>query len=116
MAQAGGLPNVNTVGLEAPLRWLGRGWGDFTRTLGPSLFYGLAVAGVSFFLARALVETNLAFWALTLSCGFVFVAPMLAMGLYEAGRALKRANGQRWRRCCSCAARCVRMWRISGWR
>ena len=88
MDQPGGLPAVKAVTLAAPLRWLGRGWRDFLTTLGASLFYGLAMAAASFFLARALVDSNLAFWALTLSCGFVFVAPLLAMGLYEAGRRL----------------------------
>ena len=59
------------------------------RTLGPSLFYGALLAAISFALAKALINSNAAFWALALSCGFVFVAPMLAMGLYEAGRALE---------------------------
>lgn len=56
------------------------------RSWAPCLAYGAATALMSHLLWRALVETDLAFWALSLSCGFVFVAPMLAMGLYEAGR------------------------------
>lgn len=88
MDRQGGLPQVKAVTLAAPFRWLGQGWRDFLRTLGPSLCYGVAIAAASFLLARALVGSDLAFWALTLSCGFVFVAPLLAMGLYEAGRRL----------------------------
>lgn len=57
----------------------------------PSLIYGAAIALASFAIWRALIASDLAFWALSLSCGFVFVAPMLAMGLYEAGRRI--SNG-----------------------
>lgn len=55
----------------------------------PNLIYGALVALLSFAIWRSLLESDLAFWALSLSCGFVFVAPILAMGLYEAGRALE---------------------------
>lgn len=87
------MADVNSIDAGAPLRWLVLAWRDLTRTLAPSLVYGSAVALVSFAIWRALIDSNLAFWALSLSCGFVFVAPMLAMGLYEAGRRLD--NGER---------------------
>lgn len=89
MEQAYTLPRVRSVGLDAPFRWLAEGWGDMMRVIGPSLFYGALLAAISFVLSKALINSNAAFWALSLSCGFVFVAPMLAMGLYEAGRALE---------------------------
>lgn len=77
---------VNAVGIWAPIRWLALGWRDFATAFLPCLIYGAVIAGLSFALWRSLIVSNLAFWALTLSCGFVFIAPMLAMGLYEAGR------------------------------
>lgn len=80
------MAEVNTISLGAPLRWLTRGWRDMMNALVPSLIYGAAIALASFAIWRALIVSDLAFWALSLSCGFVFVAPMLAMGLYEAGR------------------------------
>lgn len=89
---AGRLRTVNTVGLAAPLRWLAGGLGALLAAPLPCLVYGAAVALLSFGIWQALIETNLAFWALSLSCGFVFVAPMLAMGLYEAGRAIERGE------------------------
>lgn len=89
MEQAYTLPRVRSVGLDAPFRWLAEGGRDMLRALGPSLFYGALLAAISFMLSKALINSNAAFWALALSCGFVFVAPMLAMGLYEAGRALE---------------------------
>lgn len=83
---------VNTIGLDAPLRWLARGWRDMMQALLPSLIYGGAIALACFALWRALIVSDLAFWALSLSCGFVFIAPMLAMGLYEAGRRISTGD------------------------
>lgn len=79
---------VNTLAMSAPLRWMARGWRDMKRVLWPSLAYGTLVAVLCFAIWRALILSDLAFWALSLSGGFVFIAPMLAMGLYEAGRRL----------------------------
>lgn len=83
------LPSVNRVGMLAPFRWLAEGLRDLLRAPWPCLIYGAAMAAISFWLSKALIDSNAAFWALSLTCGFVFVAPMLAMGLYEAGRALE---------------------------
>lgn len=89
------MARVRPIGFAAPLRWLAGGWRDFMAALLPCAVYGAAVALVSFLLWRALIETDLAFWALSLSCGFVFIAPMLAMGLYEAGRSLEAGERPR---------------------
>lgn len=78
--------DVNKIGPGAPLRWLARAWRDMMTAPLPCLTYGAVIALMSFALWRALINSDLAFWALILSCGFVFIAPMLAMGLYEAGR------------------------------
>ncbi|MEZ6023721.1 MAG: DUF2189 domain-containing protein [Hyphomonadaceae bacterium] len=79
---------MNAISFGAPFRWLALGWRDFMAALLPCLVYGVGVALISFLLWRLLIDSNLGFWALSLSCGFVFIAPMLAMGLYEAGRQL----------------------------
>lgn len=84
------LPNIRTVELTAPLRWLSEAWGDLGKAWFPCLTYGSALALFSVFLVFALIASNLAFWVWALICGFVFVAPMLAMGLYEAGRLIER--------------------------
>jgi uncharacterized membrane protein len=86
---AAGLPRINKVSLSAPFGWLAQGARDFGTAFLPCLIYGVGVAALSYFIARAMVVSDLAFWALTLSCGFVFIAPMLAMGLYEAGRLIE---------------------------
>ena len=86
------LPNAKRVTLDAPFRWLAAGWGDLAASIVPCTIYGALVTMVSVALFWVLIQSNLAFWALALSCGFVFVAPMLAMGLYEAGRALESGD------------------------
>lgn len=92
MATTTGLPAINIVGIDAPFRWLAGGWRDFMKAPGPCLAYGLAMALVSLWLVYSLYASNAAFWVLALTCGFVFVAPMLAMGLYEAGRQIEEGR------------------------
>ena len=87
------MTGVNRVGAGASLRWLSQGWRDMLRAPGPCLVYGAAVAALSYGVWTSLMSSNLEFWALSLSCGFVFLAPMLAMGLYEAGRRI--GDGER---------------------
>lgn len=83
------LPPIRTIGYGAPMRWLAQGWSDLWRAPFPMLVYGVIVAAVSLALAYGLYVSNGAFWMLALSCGFVLVAPVLAMGPYEAGRRLE---------------------------
>jgi uncharacterized membrane protein len=90
MATTSRLPDINTVSLWAPVtRWLVGGWRDLWAAWGPNLACGLLVAACCAGVAGALILTNLAYWAFILTCGFVFVAPVLAMGPYETGRRLQ---------------------------
>ncbi|MEM7191564.1 MAG: DUF2189 domain-containing protein [Pseudomonadota bacterium] len=84
-----GLPDIATIDLAAPFRWLAGGWRDLWKAPLPCLTYGLLVALLSFGISYALIASDAEFWALSLTCGFVFVAPMIAMGLYEAGRQIE---------------------------
>lgn len=86
------LPPVRTIGLAAPFRWLADGWSDLWKAPGPCLVHGLVMAVVSAALVYAIYTTNAAFWALALTFGYVFVAPVLAMGPYEAGRLLEQGQ------------------------
>lgn len=92
MSSSGGLPDVATVSMKAPFCWLAGGWSDLWKAPGPCLAYGLIMALISFGLCYALVVSDAEFWVLALTVGFVFVAPMLAMGLYEAGRQIERGE------------------------
>jgi uncharacterized membrane protein len=85
----GGLPGVRRVGFADPFVWLGQGFSDLLRAPVPLIGYGMMIAGLSSGLLYGLYASDAAFWALTLTFGFVFIAPMLAMGPYEAGRRLE---------------------------
>ena len=92
---SGGLPEVSTIDWRAPFGWLAGGWRDLWTAPGPCLAYGLIVTILSVALCYALIVNNATFWVLALTIGFVFVAPMLAMGLYEAGRQIERGEKPR---------------------
>lgn len=72
----------------AAFGWLRAGWNDFRNAKVISLVYGLFVFLVSVFVA--FLSWKLGGFVLLLSAlsGFVFVAPMLAFGLYSVSRQL----------------------------
>ena len=78
-----------TLGHGAPLRWLRLGFRDLCRAPLLTLVYGLAILLVSG--GVAILAWSLGRLALlaTLVSGFVFVAPLLAIGLYAVSRALE---------------------------
>lgn len=84
-----GLPAIRTIRLSAPFGWLAEGWRDLMKAPAPLLLYGLGVAVASFALCYGVYATNGAFWVMALTAGFVIIAPVLAMGPYEAGRRIE---------------------------
>lgn len=83
------LPDVAKVGLGAPFQWLAGGWSDFQRAPLPCLIYGIVLAGVSAVIGWGLVFSGHFAWVFVLAGGFLIIGPMVAMGLYEAGRQLE---------------------------
>jgi len=85
------------LGAAAPLRWLAAGWRDFRRAPGLSLLFGGAIVLLS--LGISWLAWTLGRFALlaTLLSGFVFVAPLLCVGLYCVSRALERGRTPRLR-------------------
>lgn len=73
----------------APFRWLRLGWADFRRAPGLSLLFGVVIVAVS--MAVSALAWSLGRFALlaALLSGFVFVAPLIAVGLYCVSRALE---------------------------
>lgn len=80
------------LAVGASLGWLKSGWSDFWKAPGISLLYGLFVFLVS--IAVAWLAWKLGGYILLLSAlsGFIFVAPMLAFGLYSVSRQLCEGN------------------------
>jgi uncharacterized membrane protein len=93
---ATGLPQIRSIGPGAPFRWLARGGRDFAAAPAVFLLYGALVALVCFALLYWLLRFNAAFWVLALTCGFVFIAPILAMGFYEGGRIIEEGGEPRF--------------------
>jgi uncharacterized membrane protein len=78
--------------LRAPLRWLALGWRDLRRAPGLSLVFGAVILLVSLGVsAMAWWLGRFALLAALLS-GFVFVAPLIAVGLYCVSRELERGR------------------------
>src|SRR6056297_2869972 len=74
----------------APLRWLAAGWRDYHASLRVSLAYGLIVFAVS--LGVSLLAWKLGSYVLVISMlsGFIFIAPLLATGMYSVSRQIGR--------------------------
>lgn len=87
------LPEVRRVGVTQPFRWLDRGARDLWRGWPVSLAYGILFAALGWGLAHyAWPRSHL---ALTLTSGFLLVAPFLAIGFYEVSRRLEHRHGLR---------------------
>ena len=73
---------------EAPWRWLRLGWRDLRRTPALSALFGVVIVLVS--AAISWLAWSLGRFALlaTLLSGFVYVAPLIGVGLYSVSRGL----------------------------
>lgn len=89
-ATANAFPEIHEVDLAAPGRWLRAGWHDLRRAGGASLFYGTCFAVGGWIMEIVFAEAYALFAGLV--CGFLLVAPVLAMGLYDLSRRLERGE------------------------
>jgi Predicted integral membrane protein len=70
--------------------WLAQGWRDFVKTPVVSLAYGGAFAAISLVLTFGLRAAGLDSMILPLCLGFIILAPLLVVGLYDASRRLEQ--------------------------
>jgi len=96
---------ISEVGLDRPWHWLASGWSDLRAAPRVSLGYGLAFAVVGFALTALLYASGVFFLVLPLAAGFMLIAPIMAVGLYEVSRRLGEGEAvgmatppQAWRR------------------
>jgi uncharacterized membrane protein len=96
-------PQVRVVPVTAPLRWLRQALDDLRACPGPSVFYGLCFAAMGALLKVVFAHAYPYLSALT--CGFLLLGPLLAIGLYEIARRRECADACRlaptlavWRR------------------
>jgi len=83
---------VQKVTVDQPWTWLSKGWRDFSRAWQVSLFYGASFVVVSFLLTLCLWLTDLLYLLLPLAAGFMFLGPVVCVGLYEVSRRLGRGQ------------------------
>jgi len=83
---------VRRISLFAPLYWLGGAWSDLLRDPLPLLAYGFGLTLLGWGWAFLVYKTHASYWIYLLTCGLVFIAPLFAMGLYEAGRRLEQGE------------------------
>ena len=76
----------------APLGWLSRGWVDYRRAPGAGLAYGVIIVLLSWFVTGIGLAWGSYWSALVLLSGFVFIAPLLALGLYGVSRQLNEGT------------------------
>jgi len=77
---------------DAPLRWVRLGWQDVRRAPGPSFAYGMLVVGISWLVSLLAFQLGRYVLVLAMLSGFVFVAPVIAIGLYEVARQVARGE------------------------
>jgi uncharacterized membrane protein len=77
---------------DAPYRWVRAGFADWRRAPGPSLAYGAVVIAISWFVSVLALQLGSYVLLLAMLSGFVFVGPVIAIGLYAIARELGRGR------------------------
>lgn len=85
----------------APFGWIRRGWADLVSAPRQSLTYGAIVVLLSWALAYIAIRFGGYWELLALVSGFVFIAPLLAVGTYAISAQLERGETPSLRRCLS---------------
>ena len=78
--------------MSAPLRWVRLGWQDLVRAPKVSLFYGFALTLLSFLISAFSWHYGTMALYISLASGFIFVGPVLAVGLYSISRQLEEGR------------------------
>lgn len=90
-------PRVHRVPVDRPWAWLAAGWNDLLGAWRVSLVFGAAFVAISGAITFALVLAGVVYLLLPLAAGFFFVAPVLAVGLYEVSRRRQFGEVTAWR-------------------
>ena len=81
-----------TLDMAAPLRWLRLGWLDISRAPQLSLIYGLALTLLSLLITGFTWRYGTMALYIGLASGFIFVGPVLGVGLYSISRQLQEGR------------------------
>lgn len=86
------LHEIRPVGVERSALWLERGFNDFMAHPAIALAYGGTFALLGWFLTFGLASIGMDSLILPLASGFMLVAPLAAVGLYEVSRRRERGE------------------------
>lgn len=78
--------------IRAPLQWLSAGWRDWRASPRASLAYGVSLFGLSALITVLAWKAGRYGLVVAMLSGFVFIAPLLATGLYSISRQLERGE------------------------
>lgn len=90
---------ARTLDLTAPPAWLRLGWRDLRRAPRLSLGYGLTVVALSWLILLLTWRYGTLALYLGLASGFIFLGPLLAMGMYSVSCQLEQGLRPRLGRC-----------------
>lgn len=83
------LPEIRRIEAIRPWFWLAEAWRDFSEAPAVSMIYGLAVTLLFDLITLGFGLRGDYHWVVGIMAGFVLVAPVLAVGLYEISRRLE---------------------------
>jgi uncharacterized membrane protein len=114
MPAAGSLPEArpfvvpcSTLAADAPWRWLRLGWQDVRQAPALSLAFGLVIVAISVLVSALAWRLGRFALLAALLSGFVFVAPLVGVGLYCVSRDLAAGRRPALGRCLSLSRRVV---------
>lgn len=91
----------------APLRWLALGWRDMTRAPRQSLTYGLGILALSALVSLVAWRYGSGWMLIVMLSAFVFVGPVVALGVYAISAQLERGETPSLSRCLIDERRCL---------
>jgi uncharacterized membrane protein len=80
---------INKVSTTEPWQWLARGWSDLRQSRWISLSYGLLFVVIGYAVTIGVYQLGYYYLIWPLSAGFVLVAPVFAVGIYEISRRIE---------------------------
>jgi uncharacterized membrane protein len=87
------------VAASAPLRWIALGWNDMKRAPRQSLTYGAYVLILSAFVSAVAWRWGSGWMLLVMLSAFIFVGPVVALGVYAVSAQVERGEKPSLRRC-----------------
>lgn len=88
----GNSPRIRRIRGDRPWVWLARGWNDMRRAPRVSFAWGLGFVIFGLVVIGALYAFRVYYLILPFAAGFMLVAPVLVVGLYEVSNQLERGQ------------------------